>query len=372
MYFKLRILILLLFVQSAISAQLETTTPAPRGKAPPWELFRPTFYDRKMTEAQKRILSPSPETQAMFATFLREANTGLFRLLPAGQYEFNHTVAADRDPDTVMPIMGGGAYYSFTERTHKFGPWSDIHLKDNRLIAGPTNIAVGIITNLGDIPLGSVDINTRGIGFIAKLAPPKTYSDLVDLHRRAFHGFEANGVEYGSVITTTPDATYVLRSISYKKDGYLVYPNDPYTRLDISRLGYDGSDVLIAFRIVARHEDGNLEILWKRLQRFQNPKIRGEPQIHSIKSLKFSIDRELSPGTPLTSVISFLDLNGIEHSDYVKSYHDENAASGTTGMVNATVPRIERRSRAIFDLQLQFYVNDKKELIDCALKKVRQ
>lgn len=236
-----------------------------------------------MTEAQKRILSPSPEKQTTFRTFLREANTGLFRLLPAGKYEFNHTVAADRDPDTVMPILGGGAYYSFTERTHKFGPWSDIHLRGTRLVAGLTNKTVGILTNLGDVPLGSVDIDTPRLGFIARLAAPKTYSDLAALHRRAFQGFEENGLEYGSVITTTPDVTYVLRSISYKKDGYLVYPNEPYTRLDISRLGYDGSDILIAFRIVGRNEDGSLEILWKRLQKYQNPKIKGEPREHTFQ-----------------------------------------------------------------------------------------
>lgn len=325
-----------------------------------------------MTEAQKKLLSPSPETQTTFGRFLREANTGLFRLLPAGRFEFNHTVAADRDPDTVMPILGGGAFYSFTEKTHKFGPWSDIHLRGARLVAGPTSKAIGILTNLGDVPLDSVDINTPRLGFIARLAAPQTYSELADLHRRAFQGFEENGSEYGSVITTTPDVTYALRSISYKRDGYLVNPNEPYTRLDISRLGYDGSDILIAFRIVRRGEDGSLEILWRRLQRYKNPKLKGEPQIHSLESLRLSIERELSRGSRLTAVIAFLDLNGIEHSGYVEGYHDENAASGTTGIVNATVPRIERRSRAIFGLQLQFYFNDKKELIDYGLKKFRQ
>src|SRR6266404_1014137 len=368
MYLKSRHLLLLLLLVQTVSAQFRLPPP-PRAQAPPWELFRPTFYDRKMTEAQKKILSPSPETQTMFGTFLRQSNTGLLRLLPAGKYEFNHTVAADRDPDTVMPILGGGAYYSFSERTHKFGPWSDIHLRGTLLVAGSASKAVGILTNLGDVPLDSVDINTPRLGFIARLAAPKTYSDFADLHRRAFQGFVENGFEYGSVITTAPDVTYALRSILYKKDGYLVNPNEPYTRLDISRLGYDWSDILIAFRIVGRNEDGSLEILWRRLQRYQNPKIKGEPQTHSLESLKLSIERELSPGSRLTAVIAFLDLNGIEHSDYVEGYHDENAASGTTGIVNATVRRIERRSRAIFGLQLQFYFNDKRELIAYGLKK---
>jgi hypothetical protein len=371
MYFKSRhFLFLLLLAQSTISAQFRPTPP-PRAKAPSWELFRPTFYDRKMTEAQKKILSPSPENLTTFATFLREPNTGLFRLLRAATYEFSHTVAADRDPDAVIPLLGGGAYYSFTEKTHKFGPWSDIHLEGHRLVASPTSKAVGIMTDLGDVPLDSIDIDTIGLGFVAKLVPPKTYSDLADLHRRAINGFEANSFAYGSVITPTPNVTYALRSISYKKDGYLVQPNDPYTRVDISRIGYDGSDILIAFRILRPNEDGSLEILWKRLQRYQNPKIKGEPRVYTFKSVQQLIEREIPRGSSVPAVIAFLDLNGIYHSDYAAGYHDENAASGTTGLVSATIPGIERRSRAIFDLQLQFYFNDKKELIDYGLKKVR-
>ena len=98
--------------------------------------------------------------------------------------------------------MGGGAYYSFTERTHKFGPWSDIHLEGNRLAASPTSKSVGVMTDLGDVPLDSVEIDPAGVGFIAKLVPPKTYSDLAGLHRKAFRGFDANGFAYGSVVTT--------------------------------------------------------------------------------------------------------------------------------------------------------------------------
>src|SRR5205085_8594765 len=85
-----------------------------------------TFYSKKMTEAQKKLLAPAPEDQAAYRDFLRQPHTGLVRLMPRGQYELAPTIDASRDPATVLPILGGGAFYSFTERTHNFGPWSEI------------------------------------------------------------------------------------------------------------------------------------------------------------------------------------------------------------------------------------------------------
>lgn len=370
-YYASYVLLILLFVEPESSAQFRDPPPPP-AKAPSWDRLHPTFYDRKLTEAQKKLLSPSAENQTTFASFLRESNTGLIRLLPAGTHEFAHTVAADQETDLVVPILGGGSYYSFTERTHKFGPWSDLRLQGDRLLASPTSLAVGILINIGDVPLDSVNIDSAGLGLIARLASPKTYSDLAELHQQARHGFQANGFEHGSVLKASPNVTYALRSMSYRKEGFLVRPDEPYTRVDVSRLGYEGSDVLIVFRILQRNDDGSVEILWKRLERFPNPKIKGEPQRHNQESVKRSIDRELAPHSGLSAVISFLDLNAISHSDYTAGYHDDEAPLGTVGLVSATIPRIERRYRAIFDLVLQFYFDDRKELIEYRMKKTRR
>ena len=364
------LLLLFLLTEISSSAQLSATSPRPRGLAPPWDRLRPTFYDKRLTETQKKILYPSPEDEAAFADFLGAGNSGLFRLLPKGKYEFSPTVEADRDPNAILPVLGGGAYYSFTERTHKFGPWSDIRLENNRLFASPTSRAIGIITTLGNVPLESVTADTPGLSFLVSVVPPKTYSGLADLHRRVSQGFESSGFAYGSASEAIPNTTYALRSISYKKDGYLVYPNLPYTRLDASRIGYDGSDIVVAIRVLRRNEDGSLEILWKRLQKRQSPKIKGEPARYTFKSAKQLIEREIPRHFTAAGVIAFLDLNSIEHSDYVEAYQDELAPPGTRGLVNATIPGIERRVRAIFDLDMQFYFNDQKKLIDYTLKKV--
>jgi len=363
--------LLLLLGETSIIAQWPAQ-PDPPGLAPSWDRLRPTFYDRKLTESQKKILYPASEDEAAYSAFLGAGNSGLFRLLPKGKYEFSSTVAADRDPSTILPVLGGGAYYSFIQRTHKFGPWSDIRLESDRLFAAPTSKAVGIITTLGDVPLESVTADMPGVRFLVSLVPPKSYSGLAELHRIVSQGLESGGFVFGASAAALPNATYALRSISYRKDGYLVYPNEPYTRLNVSRIGYDGSDVVVALRVLRRNEDGSLDILWKRLLKSPSPKLKGDQPRLSFSGVKQLIEREIRPGLAEAAVLAFLDLNGIEHSDYVEAYRDENAPAGATGLVIATIPAIERRVRAIFDLEMQFYFNDQRKLIDYGLKKARK
>jgi hypothetical protein len=365
------LLLLCLLTGSSITAQWPVS-PNPPGQPPPWDRLRPTFYDKALTESQKKILYPSPEDEAAYSAFLSAGNSGMFRLLPKGKYEFSSTVAADRDPNTILPVLGGGAYYSFTQRTNKYGPWSDIRLENNRLFVGITNKAIRIITALGDVRLESVTTDTPGLRFLVGLVPPKTYSGMAELHRIVAQGVESSGFVYASVTDAVPNTTYALRSISYQKDGYLVYPNEPYTRLRFARIGYDGSDVVVAFRVLRRNEDGSLDILWKRIQKSQNPKIKGDPPRLSFNSVKQLMEREIHRDFTATEVIEFLDLNGIEHSDYVGAYKDENAPMGADGLVSATIPGIERRVRAIFDLNIQFYFTDQRKLIDYGLKKERK
>ena len=366
------LLLLFLLTETSNSAQLPATSPDPPGLAPSWDRLRPTFYDKRLTEGQKKILYPSPEDEAAFAALRARGDSGLFRLLPKGKYEFNDLLAADRDPDTILPILGGGAYYSFAKNTHKFGPWSDIRLENNRLSASATSKAIGIITTLGNVPLESVTSGTPGLSFLVNLVPPKTYSGLADMHRRVSQGLESSGFVYGLASEAIPNTTYALRSILYKKDGYLVYPNEPYTRLGVSKIGYDGSDIIVALRVLRRNEDGSLEILWKSLQKFRSPRIKGEPARYTFKSVKQLIERQIPRDFPEAGVIAFLDLNGIEHSNYVEAYQEENAPTGTRGLVNATIPGIERRGRVTFDLFIQFYFSDQRKLIDYGLKEVRK
>src|SRR6267142_5729973 len=66
-----------------------------------------TAIENKRSELQaleKQFLAPAEEDRTVYADFLRQADTGLIRLLPRETYS----------KGTALTITGGGAYYSFT------------------------------------------------------------------------------------------------------------------------------------------------------------------------------------------------------------------------------------------------------------------
>lgn len=236
------------------------------------------FFNKKLTEAQKKLIEPAAEDQAAYREFLRQERTGLIRLLPRGKYEFSETVAAD-SPDLVLPIRGGGAFYSFAEKKHSLGPWSEITLQEGRLIVGFFGQSLGLMTALGDVPLESVTLATPGANYLAQLLPPTQSETAREQRNRNFQGFSVGGHHYNANLPARVNQTYVLRSTVYKKEGRMlvvpgggaVYVPHPHE--------YGGADELIAFRVLRASPDGSLTILWKRLQKYTPPKIK--PQMNT-------------------------------------------------------------------------------------------
>ncbi len=230
----------------------------------------------------------------------------------------------------ILPILGGGAHYSFKEKSNKLGPWSEIAFDGNRLRGGVTPKSIGILTELGDVPLAEVTLKTPGVGYLATLIAPQKYSDVAALASKNSQSFAVDGFPYASSLEATTETTYALRAIAYQRGGYIVYPNEPYYRLRQASIGYDGSDTLLAFRIVRRHEDGSITILWKRLQKFRAPKLKGSPQRFTQRAFQQFLERDMKRGMTLAQVVGFLDVNAIEHTEYVGgSDSDEGAPPAT-------------------------------------------
>ncbi|HXG95165.1 MAG TPA: hypothetical protein VNN73_22705 [Blastocatellia bacterium] len=229
------------------------------------------FYTKKLTDAQKRIIAPTPEDSARFAEFLKQDHTGLIRLLPKGKHEFSYTVSAD-DPEAVLPIRGGGAFYSFTEKTHSSGPWSEIALAEGYLATGFTFESLGMLVSLGDMPLEQVTLSTPGVEYLAGYTPPTNLKDAQAEREREADGFKVGSFSYSLFVPVAANTTYVMRSMIYKKQGRLVASVVPvYIRHPFE---YEGADVLIAFRVVRLNPDGSVTLLWKRLKKFPAPKIK--------------------------------------------------------------------------------------------------
>jgi hypothetical protein len=235
---------------------------------------RSNYYNKSMTEAQKKLLSPAPEDAARFAAFLKQSNTGIVKLLPTGKHELSYTVSAQENPENILPIRGGGAFYSFSEKTHSFGPWSEISLHEGHLVVGFAFETLGLLVSLGDLPLESVTLSTPGVDYLAGYTAPKTTTEAKAERNRHYMGFSQGNFEYGAALEGAANKTYAFRSISYRKQGRLsaifggLYIPHPFE--------YAGADVIIAMRVIRSGDDGSVTLLWKRLKKLSTPKLKRE------------------------------------------------------------------------------------------------
>jgi hypothetical protein len=393
---------LTILIPGSIFAQMEDVpmfSPSPHG-AVIWFGSKKNFYDTKLTEEQKALLAPMPEDLSAYGALLKQKDTGMVRLHPIGKYEITgRTVSVEELQKMQLPILGGAAYYSFTAKTNGFGPWSEIYLDNNRLctfvtgkvpgfsgkpadtpltrddtnvFSGRSKRALGILGKLGDVPLASVSLTTPGLDFLTRLSSPQKYTELFELSEKSSKGFVEGNFTYASVAEVKPDTTYVLRSIIYAKDGYEVGPNEPYYRLRPSTLGYGGSDILVAFRVLRQHQDGSVTIVWKRLQKFSKPKIKGSFQKFTYNDIKQLIASNIVKGMSLSQVISFLETNGIERMDYVAAAEGIEAGPEIKGFVYAAITEIERKSQTFFIVFIRFAFNEKRELVEWTVKKNRR
>src|ERR1700757_5070992 len=77
----------------------------------------------ELANLEKQFLAPSDEDRATYAEFLTQPETGLIRLLPREVYDKYVNKKAG------LTVRGGGAYYSFTLKTHEYGNATDIGLE---------------------------------------------------------------------------------------------------------------------------------------------------------------------------------------------------------------------------------------------------
>ena len=190
---------------------------------------------------EKRFLSASEDDEAKYADFLRQPDTGLIRLLPGEKFGFYRERKG-------LSVSGGGSYYSFVRQIHDYGQGSDIALAQGVLSSGFAGYNYGIMTNLGDIPLENVSLETAAAQVIAAHVPPTEEPKIRIEQRKWSNGETVEGARYRRQVPLVVNSTYLLRSLEYDK-----------------------SDVLVAFRVVRVDSDDSAVLLWKLLKKFPTP-----------------------------------------------------------------------------------------------------
>lgn len=218
---------------------------------------KPQMWAREFVpnSKEKRLLAVAPEDLQQNARFLSQPETGAFRLLPF--YPPGKVISANsQDIDWRRGFSAFASAYSFTKKKHGHGVngkgdpyfgWSDLRLKDGVLTAGIMAESIGVMVQLGDVPLEELTPQTAGVVELITLVQPRNNAEAFAFFAKHLSGYRRNGFTYGSKMSAVLNRTYVLRSMLNHR-----------------------ADQLIAFRVV-RLDDEGLTIVWKKLQEYTKP-----------------------------------------------------------------------------------------------------
>jgi len=202
--------------------------------------------NREPRVLKEGLLAPSPQDRLDHEDFLKQSKTGLIRLLPREVYDWR----TYKTPNQIE-MRGGGAYFSFSNRSHTYGYGSDLELDHNRFTVGFAGADYGMLIRLGDVPLDSIAEDDPRFIYMANYKPahrePEARQEFVDFRT----GREVDGFIYRRTVPARAQSTYLLRSINY-----------------------GAGDVLVAFRVTRFDGDRSAIIAWKLLKSYSTPELR--------------------------------------------------------------------------------------------------
>ena len=157
-------------------------------------------------------------------------------------------VAKSEASRLAVTIRGGGAYYSFMDRTNDAVNSSAISLEQGQLATILAGANYSIFISLGDVPLENVSLETSAAQVLAQHTPAEDEPQARIEQRKAMQGASIGGIAYKERLPAKVNSTFVLRSVNYST-----------------------SDVLVAFRVVRIDNDDSVTIIWKLLKKFPTP-----------------------------------------------------------------------------------------------------
>ena len=199
---------------------------------------------------EKTILSPDKKDIEAAS----KENVGVFRLLPREVYDKG-----------LFDVRGGGAFYSFTNKSHSYDEIPQISLEQNYLKVAFYGANYGFIADLGEAALADVSRENKYADFLISYKPKNLEPEAREEYKKIGKGFETNGLKFNKSLAAEIGHTYILRAISY-----------------------DEADTLVAFKIKHKDADGSLIIFWKLLENFEKPVLIRNKQTASNNETDFT------------------------------------------------------------------------------------
>lgn len=228
-----------------------------------------------------------------YALLLKDKKFGIARIQPERNCYKNILVTVEEleKCSDVVPITGGGSFYSFRSKLNyqvepalasfkvngktfknrpkldprKVGVWWNLHFEDGKFKV--TNDSVlGIIAQIGDVELENLSSNSKEIEFLNNFKFKKDVEEIKKQNENLANGISFNNLTYSNAAQANLNSTYVLRSIDYQDKQIIFFPQPMFPKPG------NEADMTIAFKVIGQEDDGSLIILWRKLKAKQNLK----------------------------------------------------------------------------------------------------
>jgi hypothetical protein len=210
----------------------------------------------------------NPADKSTYKDFLKKHNIDFIRL---------HNFSNCDEPDKAINVSaecpwnveGKGTSYSFRKKQYVSRFFSDIQYRDGEFRI-PGIYILGFVTNLGGVPIETVSLRNRGIQKMTEFVPSTNENEVVSQRKAANVGFRIDGYIYKTSMPMKLNSTFAMRSIAYRGK---VYKGTGKGKVDILK-GDARRDIVVVFRVIRKHQDGSVSVLWKKLRDEQSPKLR--------------------------------------------------------------------------------------------------
>lgn len=222
-----------------------------------------------------------PQEPQIYAKFLSQPNTGIFRVLPQKAY---HRPLNTQENRLLKGVSDRYPFPSLGEAKGGFTPSLALVIVGDNFQLNEEPLDYNFMINVGDIPLEKLDANLKNISiqtqeFFLKYQPPKQLSGLIVEQRRFLSGKNQN-LPHNQVILAGAKAelnrTYLVRFFQFQLPEIILSgkPISPSDRRYLDQLQQmHSSDIILAFRPVRRRSDGSYTVLWRVLKQLPAPQI---------------------------------------------------------------------------------------------------
>lgn len=222
-------------------------------------------------ERIEKLITPKSEDLQQYVALIKSSGGGLFRLFQNFDCEEKYVLKIN---EKCANYISGYSTYSFRRKSYfSEQDFIDIQFKGDDLVSREF-LSQSIITNLGDVPIEDVSLNSNGMGFLSKFTPQSNPQAVKNQYNEITNGIKENGYFYSNIVKAELNTTYGMRIIAY----HFTVPSRYVTEIADRRFYFINTDnrrdLTIAFRIIRKDEDGNITIVWKELNNKTPPKLK--------------------------------------------------------------------------------------------------